>query len=178
MRVAPGRFKPSAHRSARQEGSTVTRAPTSRSQGGVVLLVVLVFVLVTTMGASSLIQMYQTQARRDREEQLLFVGDQFRRALNAYYNTIPAGAARSLPAALEDLLEDHRFPVPLHHLRRIYLDPMTGHADWQLIRHGGGIVGIVSRSDQAPLKQKGFGKDYQQFEDASSYGQWRFVVEP
>lgn len=158
-------------------GELVTRAPTNRAQSGVVLLVVLVFVLVTTLGASSLIQMHQTQTRRDKEEQLLFAGDQIRRALSAYYNTIPAGAARTLPPTLEDLLEDHRFPVPLRHLRRIYLDPMTGRANWQLIRHGGGIVGVASRSDQVPLKQKGFGEGDRQFEDAQSYGQWRFVIE-
>ena len=155
----------------------MTRAAAVRSQSGVVLLVVLVFVLVTTLGASSLIQMHQTQTRRDKEAQLLFVGEQFRRALRAYYNTIPAGAARTLPPTLEDLLEDHRFAVPVQHLRRIYLDPMTGQADWQLIRQGGGIAGVASRSDQVPLKKSGFGKDDRQFEDARSYGQWRFVIE-
>ena len=158
-------------------GEAVSRSRPARSQGGVVLLVVLVFVLVTTLGASSLIQTLQTQTRRDKEAQLLFVGDQFRRALTTYYNTIPAGAARTLPTTLEDLLEDRRFPVPVQHLRRIYLDPLTGQADWQLIRQGGGIAGIASRSDQVPLKQKGFGKDDRHFENAQSYGQWRFVIE-
>lgn len=152
------------------------RAPPSQKQRGVVLLTVLVFVLVTTLGANSLVQMHQTQAQRDREEQLLFVGDQYRRALASYYNTIPPGSSRSLPQSLEDLVNDHRFPKPMHHLRRLYPDPMTGQTDWQLVREGSGIIGISSRSNQPTLKKKGFSKEYKSFEGKNSYAEWKFTL--
>jgi type II secretory pathway pseudopilin PulG len=145
-------------------------------QRGVVLLTVLVFILVTTLAASSLIQMHQTQMQREREEQLLFVGDQFRKAIASYYNTIPPGGARGLPQSLEALLNDQRFPKPRQHLRRIYPDPMTGQADWQLIRESGGIVGVKSQSDHPTLKKRGFSKEYLNFEEKGFYSDWSFSI--
>ena len=145
-------------------------------QNGVVLLTVMVFILVTTLAASSLIQIYQTQMQREREEQLLFVGDQFRKAIASYYNTIPPGGARGLPPSLEALLNDQRFPKPRQHLRRIYPDPMTGQPDWQLIRESGGIVGIKSQSSHPSLKKKGFSKEYVHLEDKELYSDWRFSI--
>lgn len=150
-------------------------APTHR-QRGVVLLTVLVFVLIATLGASSLIQMHQTQTQRDKEEQLLFVGDQFRRAIASYYNAIPPGTGRSLPNSLDDLVNDDRFPTPIHHLRRMYPDPMTGKTDWQPVREGTGIVGIRSRSNNATIKKQGFSKDYRHFEGKDSYSDWTFAI--
>jgi type II secretory pathway pseudopilin PulG len=96
---------------------------------GIVLLGVLVFILITTLAASSLVTSYQQASRREKEEQLLFAGDQIRKAILAYYNTVPPGGARSLPPSFDALLDDQRFPTPRHHLRRPYLDPMTGTAD-------------------------------------------------
>lgn len=154
------------------------RATPTHRQRGVVLLTVLVFVLIATLGASSLIQMHQTQTQRDKEEQLLFVGDQFRRAIASYYNTIPPGTGRSLPNSLDDLVNDDRFPTSIHHLRRMYPDPMTGKTDWQLVREGTGIVGIRSRSNRATIKKQGFSKDYTQFEGKDSYSDWTFAISP
>lgn len=154
------------------------RALWTHQQRGVVLLAVLVFVLISTLGASSLIQMHQTQTQRDKEEQLLFVGDQYRRAIASYYNTIPTGGARSLPKSLEDLVNDDRFPTPLHHLRRMYPDPMTGQADWQLIREGAGIRGIGSQSKETTLKKSGFSKEDKLFEAMDLYSDWKFVIPP
>lgn len=151
-------------------------ARSNSHQHGVVLLTVMVFMLVTTLGASSLIQMYQTQMQREREEQLLFVGDQYRKAIASYYNTIPPGGARGLPQSLEALVNDQRFPKPRQHLRRIYPDPMTGQADWQLMRESGGIVGVKSQSGHPTLKKKGFGKGYLHLEDKELYSDWSFSI--
>lgn len=140
------------------------------------LLAVLLFVLVSTLGAGSLFQMHQTQSKRDREEQLLFVGDQYRRALVSYYNTIPPGGTHSLPQSLDDLLNDQRFPTPLQHLRRKYPDPTTGKVDWELVRVNGRIAGVKSSSNQPTLKKAGFGKDYKQFEGSSHYTDWVFAI--
>ncbi len=115
------------------------------------LLAVLVFILVMTMAGSSLVVVHTTQMQREKEAQLLFAGGQFRRAIASYYNTVAPGGTRALPPSLEALLHDDRFPTPMQHLRRIYDDPMTGQADWVLIRASGasggsgGIVGVRSR---------------------------------
>jgi type II secretory pathway pseudopilin PulG len=157
-------------------GSSVRPRHQAR-QHGAVLLAVLVFVLITTMGASSLVEMYQTQSRREKEEHLLFVGDQYRRAIVSYSGVVPPGGARSLPKNIDDLTNDQRFATPIQHLRRAYLDPMTGKLDWEFVQGPYGILGVRSRSTQAPIKQKGFPKGYEHFEDRSSYGEWVFAVQ-
>jgi type II secretory pathway pseudopilin PulG len=157
-------------------GDAMVCTSISRQQRGAVLLTVLLFVLITTLGASSLVQVYQTQTRREKEQQLLFVGDQYRRAIAAYYNIIPPGGARAMPKTLADLLDDQRFATPVHHLRRAYPDPMTGNADWTLVTDRGGISGVRSQSTQAPIKTSGFPDRYKNFEGQATYAGWAFVV--
>lgn len=149
---------------------------TKGRQQGAVLLVVLLFVLVSTLGASSLVEMHQTQTRREKEEQLLFAGDQYRRAIASYYGMVPPGGARALPKSIEDLLNDQRFTKPVQHLRRAYPDPMTGRVDWVLVQGVGGLVGVRSRSTMEPFKKSGFAPGYQLFENSTSYAQWEFVI--
>lgn len=150
--------------------------PHRAKQRGLVLLAILLFILVATLAAGSMVQVYQTQTQREKEEQLLFVGDQYRRAIQAYFNTFPPGSARAWPPSLEVLLNDTRFPTPIQHLRRLYPDPMTGKADWQLVTDGGGLSGVRSRSTLAPFKVSDFPEPYKNFENQTSYGDWVFSV--
>ena len=136
----------------------------------------LLFVLMTTMAAGSMVQMYQTQTQREKEEQLLFVGDQYRRAISSYYNTMPPGSARSLPPSLEALLSDHRFTTPVQHLRKSYEDPMTGGNDWGVVTQSGGIAGVYSQSEKPSFKTTGFLPMYKSFEGKTAYTDWKFVV--
>ena len=69
--------------------------------------------------------MWSTAAKRDREQQLLWTGAQFRRAIASYYTNGPPGV-REFPRDLADLLEDRRGPVIRRHLRRLYVDPRDG----------------------------------------------------
>ncbi len=151
--------------------------PMPRTQRGIVLLTVLLFIIVITLGAGGMVQMYQTQTKREKEQQLLFAGDQIRRAIASYYNTIPLGSARQLPPSLEALLEDPRMSPPRHHLRQIYVDPMTGKADWTLVSGPGGVLGVHSSSTGAPLKVSGFLPKYKSFEGAVSYADWEFRID-
>ncbi len=151
------------------------RSGLHREQGAV-LLIVLLFVLLTTLGASSMVEMHQTKTRREKEEQLLFVGDQYRRAIASYYGVTPPGGARSLPKSIDDLLNDQRFPTPMQHLRRAYPDPLTGRVDWSFVRAGGGIAGVRSQSEKEPMKKTGFPVLYKDFEGKASYSDWVFVA--
>ncbi len=156
-----------------------SRAPTTvQRESGVVLLVILLFVLLTTLAAGGMVQIYQTQTQREKEEQLLFVGHQYQRAIAAYYNTFPGGRAHSLPTSLDALMQDTRFATPVQHLRQLYPDPMTGKADWVLVMQGGGIVGVHSASTQAPIKVSGFVERDKTLESKASYADWVFVVKP
>jgi type II secretory pathway pseudopilin PulG len=143
---------------------------------GVVLLVVLLFILITTLAAGSMVELYQSTTRRENEEQLLFVGEQYRRAIYSYYNSAPAGSTRALPRSLQDLIEDRRFPTSRTHLRQLYVDPMTGKPNWALNMIGAGIVGVHSISTVPPFKTTGFGQFEQDLSHKSSYAEWNFSI--
>jgi len=94
----------------------------------------LIAVVLLGIGLALVGEVWNTAVKRDRERELLFVGDQFRQAIGRYYESSPG--VKQYPRKLEDLLEDKRFPVMKRYLRRIYLDPMTGKADWGLVMQG------------------------------------------
>lgn len=134
----------------------------------------LVAVVVLGVALSAVGVVWRTQAQREREEELLFIGRDFERAVGSYYK-----ATHQYPQEIADLLDDKRGPQPLHHLRRLYNDPMTGTKDWNIIRLGMmGINGISSSSKAAPIKKGGFTTDEDAFKDATSYGDWQFVYQP
>lgn len=135
----------------------------------------LIFVAIMGVGLAATGMVFSRQAQREKERQLLFVGDQFRRAIGQYYERSPGGAKR-FPQTLEDLLLDRRYPATQRHLRRIYLDPMTSKTEWGLVRGAdNGIVGVYSLSDAQPLKKAGFPEPYESFEAAESVSDWKFV---
>lgn len=117
-------------------------------------------------------QVWHTAAQREKEAELLFVGNQFRQALASYHERTP-GAAKQYPEKLEDLLEDKRFPAPRRHLRKLYRDPMTGSAEWGLVKSGGRIVGVHSLSAGKPVRTN-FSGLYAPFAGAERYDQWVF----
>lgn len=127
--------------------------------------------LITAVAAES----WGALAQRERERELLFAGNQYREALRRYYEAVP-DATQRYPARLEDLLEDTRFPGVRRHLRRIYPDPMTGQADWVLLRQGAYIVGLHSRAAGKPFKQSGFEPADADFAGAASYADWKFAA--
>jgi hypothetical protein len=135
---------------------------------------VLFAVAVTGIGLASVGQVWRTVQQRDKEAQLLFVGDQFRRAIGSFYE-YPA-AEKRYPRSLEELLQDPRNPNLVRHLRRIYGDPMTGKSEWGLVTAPDGqIVGVFSLSDVEPIRRHGFADGYQAFAGALQYSDWKFV---
>lgn len=121
---------------------------------------------------------WHTAAQRDKERELLFAGDQFRRAIGLYYERSPGGA-KAFPRTLDDLLQDKRYPTVQRYLRKIYRDPITGKGDWGLVAApGGGIMGVYSLSEDAPFKRTGFRVADASLTDQSRYADWRFVYTP
>jgi len=117
---------------------------------------------------------WQTVVQREKEAELLFIGGEFRRAINKYY-----GASGLYPRQLADLIRDPRSPGVRRYLRKLYFDPITGKFDWVLVRApDGGIMGVFSPSEEAPLKTAGFALADQDFEGKAHYSDWQFVVPP
>jgi type II secretory pathway pseudopilin PulG len=121
------------------------------------------------------VDIWQMQRQREREEQLIFVGEQYRQAIRKYYYSSPIGSPHTLPSSLEALLDDERYPIRVRHLRRLYPDPITGNSQWGEIKAGDRIAGVYSLSESQPIKQAGFSPANENFVDSSSYQDWVFT---
>lgn len=149
-----------------------TGVPRARAQG-YTYIGLLFFVFLAGLGLAIVGHGWHMDSKRSREQELLFIGEQFRHAIANYHGS--AKGQPQYPKALEDLLEDKRHPATLRHLRQIYRDPMTGERDWVLIKEQERIIGISSRSKGKPIKAAGFPERYKDFSAAGTYSDWRFV---
>ncbi|MGZ5689301.1 MAG: type II secretion system protein [Caldimonas sp.] len=146
-----------------------------RPQRGVVLLALLVAITLLAIGLMSAVDVWTLSRQREREKELLFVGEQYRQAIRHYYLTAPPGGARGYPTSIDVLLEDDRFPIPVRHLRRAYPDPITGKPEWGHLTVGDRILGVYSLSDAHPIKKAGFPLGVSNFEEAETYKDWVFA---
>ena len=138
-------------------------------------MLVLGMLAVMSVAAVHVIESRALIEKQAKEVELLFTGDQFRRAIENYARTTPVGTPR-YPASFDDLLQDPRQPVLKRHLRRVFHDPLTGTADWGIVAlQDGRIRGVYSKSTQVPLKIASFADDYTEFSGAESYQDWKFV---
>ena len=158
----------------RGEGQGEGRRP-RRERGAMLLLamfaVAIIGILLAVAGP-----VWTTEMRRDKEADLLWVGDQYAQALGRYYAASPA-QARLFPRRLEDLLLDQRQLTTVRYLRQLYRDPLTGSNEWGLVKDADGrISGVYSLGKGVPLKQRNFDKDYAKFQGADSYAKWQFVA--
>lgn len=123
-------------------------------------------------------EVWHLAVKREKEKELLFVGDQFRRAINQYARHAQTGSVR-FPMALEDLLKDPRSPNTQRYLRKVYIDPITGSSTWGLLRGPSGeILGVYSLSEDEPLKKHNFSVADAGFEDRKKYAEWVFMGTP
>lgn len=74
-------------------------------------------------------QMWQTKSQREKEAELMFIGEEFRKAIMSYHSS----GTKQYPESLEDLLKDERSPNIKRHLRKIYVDPVTNTTEWGLV---------------------------------------------
>lgn len=141
-------------------------------EGGFTYVGLLIFVFIMGLMLTVAARVWKTTEQRERETELIYIGHAYRMAISSYYS-----AGHRFPEDLKDLLMDERFPVPKHHLRRLYPDPMTGKPDWKLIMTptGQGIMGVASTSQAAPIKQDGFELVDGTFKDADCYCKWEFI---
>jgi type II secretory pathway pseudopilin PulG len=147
----------------------------ARADAGFTYIGLLVAIVIIGAALAAVGQVWSTEVRREREVELLYRGDAIRAAIAAYMY----GGARQYPMELQDLVQDQRAPEIKRFLRRVYEDPMTGQADWTLIRGpDGGIMGVASTSKATPLKIRGFNDWDESFKDATCYCDWQFIYVP
>jgi len=147
----------------------------SCTERGFTYLVLLAVVAAMGIVLAAAGEVWHMALKREKEQELLFVGDQFRRAFALYTQHTP-GNARRYPLSLEELLKDSRSPGVARYLRKIYPDPITGSTQWGLIKGPNGeIFGIHSLSEDEPVKKSGFSLADLKFEGRTKYSDWVFM---
>jgi type II secretory pathway pseudopilin PulG len=154
-----------------------------RADDGYMMAALLVALAVLSIMLSVALPVHSTQAKRERELELIFRGQQYARAIELYQRKYP----NVFPPSIEVLLEQ-RF------LRKRYRDPMTEDGAFVIVRGGlsrmdltneagrmrsgvrpdavlvhGGINGVMSSSKERAVREyKGF----------RQYNEWVFVHVP
>jgi len=147
------------------------------SSAGFTFIAAMFLIVVMGIMLQAVSQSWQTIMKRDREEELLFRGSQFRSAIERWRK--PAPGKQIMPINdLKDLLEDPHSQQKVRYLRRIYKDPITKE-DFTVIRDPAlGIIGVASPSDDTPRKMDNFPKELQEFAYKGKYSDWQFVYKP
>jgi type II secretory pathway pseudopilin PulG len=148
------------------------------NQSGYILVGLLIIIMVAGYALAATGTKFSEARKREREQELLKVGDTIRKAIGNYYNQTP-GVVKQYPPNLEALIRDERFPEPKRYLRKLYLDPVTQREGWGILEApSGGVMGVYSLSAAKPYKSKNFRLIYQHFENKKYYGEWYFAYVP
>lgn len=148
----------------------------TRRAFGFTYMTVLFIVAILGGGLALTGEVWHTSAMREKEAELLHIGNHYRKAIQRYYLS---GPQRQYPRSLDDLLKDPRQPGTVRYLRKLYPDPITGKEEWGLVKApDGGILGVHSVSDETPFKTAGFKLRDRTFEGAQKYSDWKFLYQP
>jgi type II secretory pathway pseudopilin PulG len=143
-------------------------------QRGSVFMGMLVTVAVVAVMLMEVGSLWSSVLQRERERELLARGNQIRRAIGLYY-----AAGNTFPKTLEDLVLDRRQPTIKRYLRRVYDDPLTGNAEWGVVKGPGEtIMGVFSNAQGTPFKQGNFSVNNHSFTGQSRYQGWVFLYGP
>ena len=141
------------HWSSVIRGRRAPRPVLRRSPRGIAFPILLLSILIIGISSAGVAEMWSTQVKREKEEELLFRLREFRKAIARF-----RADHNRLPKELKDLLEDRSQLATRRYLRRIYTDPMTGKPDWklELVADRAGVVSgfqdLHSQSEGKPLK--------------------------
>ncbi|WP_312515759.1 type II secretion system protein [Massilia sp.] len=147
-------------------------------QAGFTYLGLVIFVAIVGLVGAATLKVGSLLQRAAAEEELLEIGAAFSAALDSYAAATPRGAT-PYPPSVKELLKDPRFPGVRRHLRKVFVDPLTGKAEWGIEYLGGGEVGIVafhSLSDAQPLKIANFDSRFRGLDGKEKISQWRFTA--
>lgn len=129
-------------------------------QAGYALMTVLLLAALVLILLAAEVPRVLTEGQREREEELLFRGEQYRRGLGLYFRKYGR-----FPLKLEELVEPKN---NIRFLRQLYPDPLTADGRWRLIRVGplGELVGSETRRGRLQLQPQEKGKETTPAEEA------------
>ncbi|MEN6310529.1 MAG: hypothetical protein ABFD80_03230 [Acidobacteriota bacterium] len=97
-------------------------APAARGRKGYVVMILMLAVFAIGIGLLAAVPLWQTEVRREQEEELIFRGNQYVEAVRLYTAKNPG----RFPTSLKELLEK-KF------IRKLYKDPLTESGEWTVI---------------------------------------------
>lgn len=148
----------------------------SRAQAGFGVVWLLAVVAIAGVGLATVGPLWSTDAQRDRELDLVRIGEQYAQAIASYYYASPI-TRREYPRNLAALVEDTRGGGIRRHLRKLYSDPVSGGRPWNLVQQSdGSIIGVYSSSSDRPLRRDGFAFGSLQLPAADRYEDWKFIA--
>lgn len=153
-----------------------SRSRCRSGQGGFTYVGLLILLALLALVGAGGVQLGAISRRHAAEQALLETGAAFSAALRSYARATPTGQPTA-PKSLQDLLRDPRFPATVRHLRKVFIDPLTGSSDWGLVvdADGGGITAVYSLASGKPIKLAGFDSRFVDFDGKQSYRDWRFA---
>ena len=153
------------------------RRPRKRRSGGINYLSLIILVAIIGLVSASALKLGSVLQRSRAEQELLDIGAAFSDALQSYANATPAGFPPQ-PPSLKELLKDPRFPTVRRHLRKVFVDPMTGKAEWGITYLGDkvGVLAVYSLSDAKPVKIGNFPQRFQGLAGKQKISEWRFAA--
>ena len=148
----------------------------ARRQAGFTYLGLIIFVAIIGLVGAATLKIGSLLQRAAAEEELLEIGAAFSAALDSYAAATPRGGS-PYPPSLAELLKDPRSPAVRRHLRKVYVDPLTGKAEWGIVYLGDGETGVValhSLSNARPLKLANFDSRFKGLDNKEKISEWRF----
>lgn len=147
-----------------------------RRQRGFTYLSLMILLAIIGLVTASSIKLGSVLQRSRAEQELLIIGAAFSDALQSYAEATPSGQP-TIPPSLKELLRDPRFPTPRRHLRKIFVDPMTGQAEWGVVYAGekSGVLSIYSLSSARPVKLSNFPSRFAGFAGMARISDWKFT---
>jgi type II secretory pathway pseudopilin PulG len=150
-----------------------------RREGGFTYLGLIILVTVIGLVGAATLKVDALLRRAAAEEELLEVGAAFGDALRTYAEATPKGQPQQ-PPSLQELLKDPRVPGVRRHLRKVFVDPLTGKAEWGIVwanpGERRGVLAVYSLSKAKPLKVANFDKRFSGFENKEHVSDWKFVA--
>jgi type II secretory pathway pseudopilin PulG len=151
-----------------------------RSQAGVTFATVIFMVIIVGIMLTMTGQSWRRLMQREREEELLFRGKQIFNAISTWYipkrQNPPLRELSILHKGVK--LANDRYlrgnPEKKDPPSYMLIDPITG-KEFKTVQGGdGGIAGVISTSDQEPIKQGNFPPEFKHFEGKKKYSEWVF----